>query len=84
LGKNDLCDWKFVDAASVPDGPWKNYGDNNTFVLMRRGANLYERDRNNAKRSPASPTSTRPSTSSLPMSGSPIAVRANPSVGSQE
>jgi len=84
MTKNEVCDWKFVDAASVPDGPWKNYGDNNTFALMRRGANLYERDRNNAKRAPASPTSTRPSTSSLPMSGSPIAVRANPTVGSQE
>jgi len=84
MGKNDLCDWKFVDAASVPDGPWKNYGDNNTFALMRRGANLYERDRNNAKRAPSSSSSIHPSTSSLPLSGSPIAVRANPSVGSQE
>lgn len=84
MGKNDLCDWKFVDAASVPDGPWKNYGDNNTFALMRKGANLYQHDRNNAKRAPASPSSVRPSTSSLPLSGSPVAVRATPSVGSQE
>ena len=50
MAKNDVCDWKFVDPASVPDGPWKNYGDNNTFVLMRRGDNLYEFDPNNARR----------------------------------
>lgn len=81
MGKNDACDWKFVDAASVPDGPWKNYGDNNTFVLMRRGANLYERDRNNAKRSSAgSLFTTRPSASSVPLSGSSAGVRVSPSV----
>jgi hypothetical protein len=81
MGKNDACDWKFVDAASVPDGPWKNYGDNNTFVLMRRGANLYQHDRNNAKRSSsASVFSTRPSASSVPLSGSSAGVRVNPSV----
>ena len=84
MGKNDLCDWKFVDAASVPDGPWKSYGDNNTFVLMRKGANLYERDRNNAKRSSSITTSTRPSTSSVPMNGSAAGVRVSPSVGVQE
>ena len=48
LEQDALCDWKFIDSGSVPDGPWKFYGDNNTFVLLRRGDNLYERDRNNA------------------------------------
>jgi hypothetical protein len=32
----DLCDWKFVDFRSVPAGPWAKYGDNNTFVRLRR------------------------------------------------
>jgi hypothetical protein len=32
----DLCDWKFVDFRSVPAGPWARYGDNNTFVRLRR------------------------------------------------
>jgi hypothetical protein len=46
-----VCDWKFIEAGSVPDGPWKFYGDNNTFVLKRRAANLFEQDPNNAKSS---------------------------------
>jgi len=56
MGKNGYCDWKFVDATSVPDGPWKYYGNNNTFVLMRNHANLFENDRNNVVRSKPSPS----------------------------
>jgi len=48
LKGKDLCDWKFVEARDVPPGPWTKYGDNNTFVLQRRGANLFVHDRNNA------------------------------------
>ena len=44
----DVTDWKFVEARDVPVGPWTKYGDNNTFVLQRRGANLFLVDRNNA------------------------------------
>ncbi|MEI6322932.1 MAG: hypothetical protein WCP60_07515 [bacterium] len=78
MEKNDITDWKFVDSASVPDGPWKYYGDNNTFALLRKGANLYQQDRNNAKRSPSMNSYTRPSTSALPLGGSPVGVRATP------
>jgi len=66
MDKNDICDWKFVDSASVPDGPWKFYGDNNTFALMRKGFNLYEHDRNNAKRSSGSYPAVHPV---LPLGG---------------
>ena len=66
MDKNDITDWKFVDSASVPDGPWKYYGDNNTFALLRKGFDLYEHDRNNAKRSPGNYPSVRPGTSILP------------------
>jgi len=48
ISGKDVCDWKFVDARDVPSGPWVKYGDNNTFVLQRRGANLFLVDRNNA------------------------------------
>jgi ABC-type branched-subunit amino acid transport system ATPase component len=44
----DVTDWKFVEARDVPAGPWTKYGNNNTFVLQRRGANLFLLDRNNA------------------------------------
>jgi len=84
MGKNDLCDWKFVEANSVPDGPWKNFGDNNTFALKRKGANLYQHDRNNAKSGSTINGVIRPSTSSVPLNGSSAGVRASPSVGFQE
>lgn len=45
----DVCDWKFVDATEVPNGPWTRHGDNNTFVMKRRGADLDVADRNNAR-----------------------------------
>lgn len=48
MGNKDVTDWKFVEARDVPAGPWTKYGDNNTFVLQRRGANLFLVDRNNA------------------------------------
>lgn len=48
MGNKDVCDWKFVEARDVPPGPWTKFGDNNTFVLQRRGANLFLVDRNNA------------------------------------
>jgi hypothetical protein len=49
LSGKDVTDWKFVEARDVPPGPWTRYGDNNTFVLKARGANLHVADRNNAK-----------------------------------
>ncbi|HEY5743019.1 MAG TPA: hypothetical protein VIS99_10810, partial [Terrimicrobiaceae bacterium] len=48
MSSKDVCDWKFVEARDVPAGPWTKFGDNNTFVLQRRGANLFLVDRNNA------------------------------------
>ena len=36
LGTIDGCDWKFVEFREVPPGPWATYGDNNTFVILRR------------------------------------------------
>jgi hypothetical protein len=84
MSKNDLCDWKFVDAASVPDGPWKFYGDNNTFQLLRKGLNLFQHDRNNAKRAPSRVSSTvAPSSSSLPLSGTSSGVRVSPRFGGE-
>jgi hypothetical protein len=38
LGMNDtdVTDWKFVEFADVPQGPWARLGDNNTFVINKR------------------------------------------------
>jgi len=33
----DVTDWKFVQFEEVPVGPWARHGDNNTFVINRRG-----------------------------------------------
>lgn len=32
----DVADWRFVEFSEVPRGPWAQYGDNNTFVQLRR------------------------------------------------
>jgi hypothetical protein len=81
MDKNDVCDWKFVEAGSIPDGPWKYYGENNTFVMMRKGVNLFQHDRNNARRATSGGTQTKPSTTAMPLTNSPVGVRAEPSFG---
>jgi len=48
MGSKGIADWKFVEASEVPPGPWTKYGENNTFVLQHRGANLLDADPNNA------------------------------------
>ncbi len=48
MSGKDVCDWKFVDFKDVPPGPWAKHGDNNTFVLQKRGEDLMTADRNNA------------------------------------
>jgi len=35
LRSGQLCDWRFVELAEVPAGPWRKFGDNNHFVQMR-------------------------------------------------
>jgi len=47
LRGKDVCDWKFVEFREVPNGPWAKYGDNNTFVIIRRGQDVKTVDRNN-------------------------------------
>lgn len=36
LKETDVTDWKFVDFAQVPTGPWSKHGNNNTFVINER------------------------------------------------
>jgi hypothetical protein len=36
IGGMDACDWKFVSFRQIPPGPWASYGNNNTFVQLRR------------------------------------------------
>ena len=38
MDDTDVTDWKFVEFAGVPTGPWAAFGDNNTFVINRRAA----------------------------------------------
>jgi hypothetical protein len=39
LGSLDVSDWRFVEFREVPPGPWALYGNNNTFVILRRQSN---------------------------------------------
>jgi hypothetical protein len=36
MSSKDVCDWRFVEFREVPPGPWTLYGNNNTFVILRR------------------------------------------------
>ena len=36
LQPTDVTDWQFVEVRDVAQGPWRNYGDNNHFVIARR------------------------------------------------
>jgi hypothetical protein len=36
LQPKDVTDWQFVGVRDVPQGPWRNYGDNNPFVTAHR------------------------------------------------
>jgi hypothetical protein len=38
LMPTDVTDWQFVEVRDVPPGPWRNYGDNNQFVIARRNS----------------------------------------------
>lgn len=37
LGNKDVTDWKFVEFRDVPSGPWALWGENNHFVMQKRG-----------------------------------------------
>jgi hypothetical protein len=36
LQSTDVTDWQFVEVRDVPAGPWRNFGDNNHFVIAKR------------------------------------------------
>ena len=36
LQSTDVTDWQFVEVRDVPAGPWREYGDNNHFVIAQR------------------------------------------------
>jgi TonB family protein len=36
LAPTGVADWQFVEISDVPPGPWRNYGENNHFVIARR------------------------------------------------
>ncbi|MBJ7327120.1 MAG: hypothetical protein JHC52_07230 [Chthoniobacterales bacterium] len=54
MDSKDVADWRFVEFSEVPRGPWAQYGENNTFVQKRRGADVRF-----AETSPSAPASRR-------------------------
>jgi TonB family protein len=36
LAPTDVADWQFVEISDVRPGPWRDYGENNHFVIARR------------------------------------------------
>jgi TonB family protein len=56
LASTDVADWRLVEVSDVPPGPWRNYGENNHFVIARR---QLEQGLAEQKES-ANPAATRP------------------------
>lgn len=40
MPSNVPVDWRFVEFSQVPRGPWSTHGDNNTFVQLKREAEV--------------------------------------------
>jgi hypothetical protein len=36
LQPTDVTDWQFIEVRNVPPGPWRDYGENNNFVIAKR------------------------------------------------
>ena len=72
LAPADATDWRFVEVSDVPPGPWRNYGENNPFVIARRQqeVNFAERKRS------ANPAATTPAQAAPPLSESVMSPSA--------
>ena len=57
LARTDVADWRFAEVSDVPPGPWRNYGENNHFVMARgqleKGFAEQKRSANQAATKPA-------------------------------
>jgi TonB family protein len=57
LAPTDVADWRFAEVSDVPPGPWRNYGENNHFVMARgqleKGFAEQKRSANQAATEPA-------------------------------
>ena len=40
LAPTDVTSWRFVDENEVPNGPWRQYGENNPFVQRQAGTRM--------------------------------------------
>lgn len=58
LAPTDITDWKFVEFREVPNGPWANWGENNTFVQAKRSGT--SQVASSVARSPSSRSSDSP------------------------
>jgi TonB family protein len=71
LAPTDVTDWRFVEVSDVPPGPWRNYGENNPFVIARRQLEV-----NFADQRPANAAATKPAHPASPPNESVISPSA--------
>jgi hypothetical protein len=45
LAPIDVTDWRFVEVRDVPPGPWREYGENNHFVIARHKMQMEQKSR---------------------------------------
>jgi TonB family protein len=55
LAPTDVTNWRFVEVSDVPPGPWRNYGENNPFVIARRQLEVNFAEQNRSANPPTKP-----------------------------
>jgi TonB family protein len=71
LAPTGVADWRFVEVSDVPPGPWRNYGENNPFVIARRQLENFAE-----QGSSADSTATKPAQGAPPPGQSAMSLSA--------
>jgi TonB family protein len=71
LAPTDVTDWRFVEVSDVPPGPWRNYGENNPFLIARRQLDVnFAEQKESANAAAMEPVQTAPTPDESVMSPS--------------
>jgi TonB family protein len=71
LAPIDVTDWRFIEVSDVPPGPWRNYGENNPFVIAQRQLEMnFAEQKESANPAATKPAQAAPSPNESVMSAS--------------
>jgi hypothetical protein len=72
LSPVDATDWRFVEVRDVAPGPWRNYGENNHFVIAER--QMEQRQKEKSAEGPVAPMQAPPPSPTAARTPQPTAV----------